>query len=505
MARRRIEEKKEEPKKDLAPKVTLPYDTANESAIVAACFVDESTRSLLLAKLVPDHFQQREHRELWIAFQEIGRRKLQFDLSIVDNLTTAELRAYLQELCELRPDAPKNLGYHVQNVLWDHARVSAARGPIPAFIEALRDPKAEPERVRALARAIGQSFDGYEDRKYLFDPDEIVRDQMKEIEARVQGRAVFPYGIRGLDFYDQTGPREEWRKRMLPGAAPGQITVVTGVSGGGKTTFTAHMVLGLAFPGWKQGDFVTPGRTVLYGAWEMKGGMTLELLACISLGWSRSELVEGRGPVATLEGRAKLHDRMQTIARRVRFMGNPFRRRTGEKGSNEKNLDIVQGYIADSGAEVFIGDLWKRCLRHTDPDEEEEALIRQQAMVEELGVHAILLQQQRLKDIEQRPDKRPTREGIKGSGAWVEIPDTIIGIHRPALFKRIDDIVLEVFVLKQRYGRFPLGVEFRWEPDSGMISGGAEIDYDRPGEQNEIDRATSGGALGAMRGKGKKR
>jgi len=120
--------------------------------------------------------------------------------------------------------------------------------------------------------------------------------------------------------------------------------------------------------------------------------------------------------------------------------------------------------------------------------------------VEELGVHAVLLQQQRLKDIESRPDKRPTREGIKGSGAWVEVPDTIIGVHRPALFKRIDDTVLECFVLKQRHGRFPLGVEFRWEPESGMISGGTAIDYDRPGEQNEIDKATTLGALGAMKG-----
>jgi hypothetical protein len=502
MARRRVERREEDPpkKEPQAEKVRLPYDTTNESAIVAAAFLHEQPRGYLLVRLTPDHFQQREHRELWIAFQELERRKLAFDLPAVELLSTVENKDYLAELCELRPDPPLNLPYHVQCVLWDHARVSAARGPIPAFIEALRDPKAEPERVRALARSIGQSFDGYQDRKHLFDPDEIVLDQMKEIEARVAGRAVFPYGIDGLDYYDRLGQRNEWRRRMLPGAAPGQITVVTGVSGGGKSTFTAHLVLGIAFPRWREKDFSTPGRRLLYGAWEMKGGMTLELLSCISLGWSRSELVEGIGPIATEEGRRAMNARMQAIASRVRFMGNPFRRRAGEKGSNEKNLDIVQGYIADSGAEVFVGDLWKRCLRHTDPDDEEEALVRQQAMVEEQGVHAILLQQQRMKDIEQRPDKRPTREGIKGSGAWVEIPDTILGIHQPALFKKIDNSVLEVFVLKQRYGRWPLGVEFRWEPDSGMISGGTPIDYDRPGEPNAIDRATSGGALAAMKG-----
>ncbi len=479
-------------------KVSLPYDTANESALVAAAYVDPKIRTTLLMRLVPDHFQQREHRDLWVAFQEAERRKLVLDLSLVEQLGSPELKSYLAELAELRPEPPANLAYHIQNVLWDHARVAAVRGPIPAFIEALRDPKSEPERVRSLARSIGQSFDGYEDRKYLFDADTIVRDQMKEIEARVAGRACFPYGVAGLDFYNEVEFQAPdapvlKKRRMLPGAAPGQLTVVTGVSGGGKTTFTAHLVLGTAFPGWKTNDFATPGRTVLYGAWEMRGGMTLELLACISLGWSRSELVSGdAGPITTPEGREAIHARMGLIARRVRFLANPFRRRGGEKGSNERNLDIVQGYIADSGAEVFVGDLWKRCLCRTEPDEEEEALIRQQAMVEELGVHAILLQQQRLKDIENRPDKRPTREGIKGTGAWVEVADTIIGVHRPALFKRMDDSTLEVFVLKQRYGRWPLGIEFGWEPDSGMISGGKAIEYDRPGEQNEVDRAAGG-------------
>lgn len=484
-----------------APKVILPFDSSNEAAMVVASYLFAHVRASMLMRLVPDHFQQKEHRDLWTAFLEAERRKLVLDLPLVEQLTSGATARYLAELAEIRPDEPKNLNFHLHNVLWDHARSSAARGPIPAFIEALRDPKADPDRVKGLARSIAQSFDGYEDRKYLHEPGALVRDQMKEVEARVAGRATWAYGVAGLDFYDRQGPPEDWRRRMLPGAAPGQITVVTGISGGGKTTFTAHIVLGTAFPGWVEGDFARLGRVVLYGAWEMNGGMTLELLSCISLGWSRSELVEGKGPVATPEGRVMLQDRMTLLATRIRIMGNPFRRRTGEKPSNERNLDIVQGYIADSGCEVFVGDLWKRCLRSTEPDDEEEALIRQQAMVEDLHVHAVLLQQQRLKDIENRPDKRPTREGIKGSGAWVEVPDTIIGAHRPALFKRSADDKLEIVVLKQRHGKWPLAIEFDWEPDRGMIKNGRAIDYDRPGEVNEIDQHA--GLGDHMRGKGR--
>jgi hypothetical protein len=193
-------------------------------------------------------------------------------------------------------------------------------------------------------------------------------------------------------------------------------------------------------------------------------------------GYTQDGEAPPKTPMRAME-QIQLEERMHLIHPWVRFMKNPFRQR-GTKRSNERNLDIMQEQIADSGCEVFIADLWKRCLVQTDPDDEEEALIRQQAMCEEMGVHAILVQQQRLKDIEARPDKRPTREGIKGSGAWVEVADNIIGVHRPALWKPVTDNVLEIDVLKQRYGKWPLAIEFDWDPDRGMVSGGRSVEYE---------------------------
>lgn len=498
------------PKQEDAPKVVLPFDATNEAIIVAAAYVDAAGRSVLLSRLVPDHFQQREHREIWTAFQEAERRKLVIDLALLEQLASGDAAKYLAELAEIRPEPPKNLAYHLQCVLWDHARITASRGPVPAFIESLRDGKAEPDRVKGLARSIVQCFEGYEDRRYLLDGGALVRDQMREVEARAAGRSCWNYGMPGLDYVDRSGPKETWRRRMIPGAAPGQITCITGVSGAGKTTFTANAVLGISFPGWADGDFEATGRSLLYGAWEMQGGMTLEIMAGMSLGWSRSEMLDPRpaspnraaSPILTEDGRARLQERMGVLAARIKFLANPFRRRAGEKASNERNLDILHGYISDSGCEVFVADLWKRCLRSTEPDDEEEALIRQQMMCEETRVHGILLQQQRLKDIEQRQDKRPTREGIKGTGAWVEIPDTIIGVHRPFLFKRVDDDKLEGIILKQRYGGWPLGIEFGWNADTGLVTGGRPIDYDRPGTVNEVDQAAGLAAEYRKNGKG---
>lgn len=478
--RRRIDKPEETAPRDPGERVVIPHDPVNEAAVIGAALCDVEKLDELLRKLLPDHFLARENREAWAALGELRRRGLNLDDSSLRAIAGDQIADYL---AAIHNDGPRveNVGWHVGNLFWDSARASAARGPVPAFLEALRDPKAEPERVRSLARQVSGAFDGYEDRKYLHDPKRIVQEQMLEIEQRVGGHAAYSYGIPGLDFFDPAGGR----RRCIPGTAPGQITVLTGVSGGGKSTMVANMALGMAFPEGIDSD--ATGRRVVYGAWEMRGGMTLELLACLSLGWSRSDLMEGLGEVATHEGRVLLEERMHRIASRVRFMGMPFRRKPGEKPSNERNLDLLQGYIADSGAEVFIADLWKRCLRDASPEGEEDALIRQQAMVEDLRVHAILLQQQRLKDVEMREDKRPTREGIKGSGAWIEVADTIIAPHRPALWKRMDDNKLEAIILKQRYGKWPLAIEFEWDADRGSITGGRSIEYDRPGEATEFD------------------
>lgn len=446
-------------------------DPINEQVCLAAALVDPATRASLLARLPPDTFLTPEHRVAWATLAECERLKLAYDPATVAKVSNGEVDPdYLARIAAARPDVPENLEFHVEALLWDRQRYVALTGPVSSLLNALHNPKETPDRVKGLSRAVQQTFDGWQVRQHTYDPEELIRDQVAVIKSRIAGHAVYPYGIAGLDFYDPDRARDTLhaRRRLIPGSAPGQVTIITGVPGSGKSTAVARIALGLA----------RQRRKSLIGAWEMTGGTTLELLACISLGWSRSDLTEGKIGHEQLR---MLEARMREISAYVRFMKNPFRRRArGAKSSNEANLDIIQGEIADSGCDVFIADLWKRCLKDARPEEEEEALYRQQSMSEELKVHSILVQQQRLKDIEMRPDKRPTREGIKGSGAWTEIADTIIGVHRPALWKPVDDVVIEFDILKQRYGQWPLAVECDWDPDRGMISGGRSIPYDQP-------------------------
>jgi hypothetical protein len=456
-----------------------------EQVVLAAAMVSREFREAAARRHPADRFLVPEHQAAWRALLEAVRQGLEADPATLHRLSPQALNVqYLAELLQARPEAPdpKTLAFHEDALVWDHRRFTALTGPVSGLLEAINE--AEPQdKVLALARRTLEAFEGGA-RSFILDPKLLIAGQMAEVRGRLSG-VSHPFGLAGFD------RREDGSLRMYSGCAPGQITVVTGTTGSGKSTFMANVVLAQA----------RMKKRVLYGAWEVRPGITLELTARIALSdlYSRGEILVGPWerrdeewvhtlPAAVQEERLQLLERtMGGIARYVQFMPNPFRRagrwremsRRGTRlDRNEANLDLVRGCIADSRCDVFVGDLWRRCLVDASPDAEEDALFEQQAMAEELGVHVFLVHQQRLKEIEQRIDKRPTREGAKGSSAYVEIADNFIGIHRDANWKNIPDTTMDALILKQREGPSPLAVQFPWMGGQGRLGAGKTIPYE---------------------------
>ncbi|GAC1476221.1 MAG: hypothetical protein PVSMB8_02960 [Vulcanimicrobiaceae bacterium] len=475
----------------LPPPVDVELDPSNEAVVLAAMVVDTPTREKYARELQGDHFFAPGHAPLFTALQEIVRRNLQYDHATLQRIAgdKIDLR-YVQLLEETRPTVPPNLAFHVDALKWDRARARAVQGPVASLLDALRNPQEEPARVKALAKHVGSSFDGV-GATLVHEPAELVRSQMAEIRARVAGEAIYPYGIPGLDLY------ENGRRRMLEGTAPGKNTVLVAMPGTGKSSFVSNSALGIA--GW---DIPTPiggepareGRGVHVLAWEMGGGTTIEIMAALSLGFSLTDLTEGRDgegrPTLTAAQLDDLERRMgELLESGISFSRNPFRRRGREKRTNDSNLELMEQAIAESGAEVVFADLFKRALVETDPDAEEDALFQVHTLLGELRVHGVLVHQLRSKDVSRREDPRPTAEGAKGSSAWFEIADTMIGLHRPWLFKRGDDDKIQAFILKQKRGVYPIAVELDWDPKLGRICGGKSIEYAPPGEvSSRVDK-----------------
>lgn len=486
-ARKKEQERaKETPGEDKKPdieQVDVRHTPINEQIILAAAAADDEARVSLCRQITTAaNFLFEVHAAAWEGMLELTRKGLLFDLGTFQSVVTSEPAVTLMKtLVQTRPNPlnKSNLDHHVDRLFWDRTRHTAATGPVSQLLEAIATPNEEPSKVQSLARAVTTSFENYGNRSHVLDSKQLSREAMAVLEAKQGGAVYHPLGIEGLDFDGD-------KRRIVSGCNPTGVTVITGVTGGAKSTVALRIV---------EAQIKMKRRTVV-GAWEQGGRESLAILAGFSLGLSRTRLEIGD---ITQEEKRALRDKMDEFAPYVTFVENPFfgdRSRALRKRTNDDNLDIIEDVIAEHSPDVFVADLWKRCLRQTSPDEEELALMRQQDMTARYKIHSILVQQQRFKDVEMRPDKRPTREGIKGSGAWVEIADLILGTNRPAQWKRIPDDVFEIIILKQRRGVWPIAIEFDWNGEFGTIANGRTIEYDRPGETSD-DLATNGKRKGS--------
>lgn len=490
--------------------IDVPNDPVNEQVILAAMIADSGTRKRLAKLWPPEAFYAEQHRMIFTGLVELNRRKLEYDPATMARIVPDIDIRILETLASSRPDVPENLDFHVETLGWDWQRARATSGPLASLIESIQDPKESKEKLKSLARAVGDSFEGAGGTgRFLRDPKEVVRQAMNALKQRIEGEAYYPYGIEGLDYY------EDGKRRIRPGASPGTISMITALSGSGKSTLTGHAILGSARQNLGPKKVK---RKVLCGAWEEEAPVTIELLATLSMGMSRSRILDGRSnrlrddsseyePLSQ-EDLVAIEECMHGISRHVRFFDNPFQRgrqRGAREVTNDDHLDIIQEHIEDSGCNIFFADLFARCLVDDSPSAERHALFRLLSITQEQAMHTVIVHQQRAKDIETRIDKRPTREGIIGSGAWLDVCNTVMAPHLPAKWKRVPDDTMELYILKQRNGPWPIAIEFDWVPDTGQISNGRSMSVEAKGETDELGTGmTTPKKSGKSGGKGRR-
>jgi replicative DNA helicase len=442
-----------------AAAIQIRFDTTNEQVILAAMLVHKGVRKGLCRRFrdaVP--FSDKLHTMLFGALVAMNEEGLEFDPATVQAYTDAECAEYALQLVERRPEVPPNLEHHVLLLEWSGRRYQAVNGPLAELILNLRDPHCSKDNVVEAAQRLCNTLQRGSSGN-VYNTESVIIDQSNEIARRMQGRAIYPIGIEGLDNFEDGSPR------IIPGLAPKQISVVTGVSGSGKSTITNRIIL----------EQLARGRSVCIGAWEMNPGMTMEILATLKLGLSRTDVTTGS---ITDEQHKRLVAAMYHMKPQLRFIRLPRFEPTAGRKSNIRHVDRMMDDAEETGCSIFVADLLRKGFITHDPEEEELALNHMQERVDASNLHALFVQQQRMKEVEMRKDKRPTREGVKGSSAWVEVADTVLGVHRDAQWKAIDDDSAEIDVLKQRYGKWPLAVRFDWNPLYASLRNGVSIPYD---------------------------
>lgn len=445
------------------------YDAGNEilvirSAIALACNDETEARTLfrsLVHSVGAEEFLVGQHGAIWRALRSISDGAHEYTPDIIRQMAVGDAVAvedhYLAEL-ESQAEVDPNLDYHVTTLRFDATRARVMREALPELVADLKDPRVTLEKTVTSARAVVRALEGGGGRRFIYRPEQSAAGYRAELLKRRESGNFWPCGFPEVD------------RLMSEGFMPGNCAILTGLSGSGKSTFAAKLAL----------NFANVGRRVLVCAWEMGRYSTLDLMVSMITRLPLDAIIKG----AYTDSEFRRIDAANVwINKRILFMENAFFGQVssstikGERRSNNRNLDILEGYIAESGCNEVIMDLWDRLLADQSPDGVTDALYRQQNMCREYNFHGTLLVQLRLKDVEKRADKRPTRESIKGVGTFVEVADLIFGVHRDAQFKDVPDNALELICLKQRKGRSNWAVRFGWDGAYCAITGGEEIPY----------------------------
>lgn len=449
----------------VAPK-DFVYDASNEALVIKAAVVlarepERARFRALVHSIGEDEFLVAQHSSMWRVLRTIADSNLEYTTETVTQLIASEPTPVSSDhLSELEGTAivAANLDWHVQTLRWDATRARVVRGGLPELVRDLSDPRVTVERAVASARAVVRALEGGGGRRFIHRREELAAVYRSQLAKRREEGNFFPCGFAPVD------------SLMSEGFMPGKTAIITGLSGSGKSTFAARLAINLA----------KLGRRPMICAWEMGGISTLDVIVSMLTGIQLDVVLKG---TYSDEDCRRLERASDWANKKILFMENAFFGQVASSNdkrvrrSNDRNLDILEGYIAESGCDEIIMDLWDRLLADQSPDAVTDALYRQQNMHQEYGVHGTLLVQLRLKDVEKRADKRPTRESIKGVGTFVEVADLIFGVHRDAQFKDVPDNTIELICLKQRKGVPNWAVRFGWSGGNCQITGGEVVPY----------------------------
>lgn len=467
--------------------VKIKFDVTNEAVILAAVITDENIRKKYL-KLPADYFHGPSHAEMWAGIQELFARGLEYSVDTMRTIVGDKFDVdKLDDYVRVNPTPPANMKHHIQLLRWDKARFELAKGILPLLVDALRENTTEMERVISLAKQVGDAFKGNADLRFLRDGRTVAMEQDLELtKLRTGGQAIFRTGFDALDLYTEDHP--EWGvekdgtpqikkgdPRLIPGVAPANISALTGLSGAGKTSWTANFII-------KQAKRYK--RRVLWAAWEQESGMSLRKAAAITLGFKLSDIEAGRFNV---NEQREIHEEMERLGEYLIFFELPFGRTRGEKNErfNDRNLDLIHQYTAEAACAIAIYDVFNYALAERRPDEESAAIRRMRGISKDTQTHLMLVHHLNLKEVEGRQDKRPTRGVVMGTSGWINNLDLVLALHCPGMFGGKED-VMEVHLLKQRFGRWGHAVKHKWSGAYGIIEGGETIIVD----EEEVKHAT---------------
>ncbi len=362
----------------------------------------------------------------------------------------------------------------VTGYLHDQCHLEAVGGP--AFLAALSDLILSPAHVEhyarvvrgkaALRRVVAAAEHIIHQAGRAHDADQALADAQARIAQAVQsghlGAVLSTRDVLGPVFAAYQDRRDNGGRddRALPtgfpsldgvigGLRPGKLILPAGRPGMGKTCWMLNLSANVS---------LRQRKTVLFATAEQPPAEMVDWLVCC----------EGQvNTQAWASGKTTGAEERSAMARREDLERAPlYWLKVREKGSRALRsiMSHAQYLRTSNGLALLVVDYIQKIARSTKHEDISEISsgLKDAAMELEIPVVAAA---QLSRTIDDRDDKRPKLNDLKGSGSLEEDADMVLSFFRPAYYNHVpDDGSVKVGILKHRGG--PTGsIELRFDKD----------------------------------------
>ena len=391
----------------------VPLSTDNEGVIISTLFSAVDLRSIIMKRVDYTHFRNPECKTIYWTICEIINSKLDLNIDLIllksnscPTRTFVDFTIVSNLIKNYEVASEANIQEHIESLVLDHTKTKLLETGLETLVETCISRETKLADLQDITTYMARTLEAARSSTVSeFKGMDVLIPEFRERQKNKIAKRTT--GFRQLDNLLTEGLKEQ------------TVTIICGLSGMGKSSFALSMIKNLSHRDQPTGLF----------ALEMNNmGVVMKLLAY------NSQLA-----VSTV---VKDLDSMEDIER-SKFIraANQLERNKSiyicDKPQMLKNIEqqvgLLQERLKTNYVPVFIDLFGKiRDFRGSEnfARDYEQQLNEVQDMCKRLDIPIVLVAQIN-RAVNQRKDKRPTMSDLKNAGAFEEVADLILGVHRP--------------------------------------------------------------------------
>lgn len=407
----------------------LEVNTHNEQIILSSIIKSKPMRLRIFEKISADDFIGLRHKVIFQVIKKIDDDELEFNEDTFIQIASDQDFGGIEYLREVLKSYDKNLNidFHIARLKEDRLKYKLFTGKTNDFVEALVSKDTTKEDLLKISNNIQEMISSQSDLLGVVEGKKVVDIYIDDLKERLN-KEFIGTGYLQLD------------EKLTEGFAPSIISVIAGRPGMGKTILMANIIMQLA-----------RSKKILVCEIETGTLSLIDIMMSCYTGIPLINIVKHHEKLSESDNK-RLRDRVKrTLSNpNFHFLDDP-----------ELSLDRLEIQLKSKKYDVCFIDLFGRLtdIKQT-PEGFTEKLYQAKRIARKTKTHLCLIHQvKRTNDKEK--SKRPTLDKLKGSGAWEEAGDLILGVHRERYYRpQLKSDIIEIWILKQKRGEQGIMIPF---------------------------------------------